>query len=85
LSFKSQKKNAPPNLPERTANAEGFPVFQFLLRAKTLFRSKGTPSQIIKQEKKTFELKSGLMTAPHGSSCTRDKKKKKQGTLPEIR
>jgi hypothetical protein len=56
LSFNSQKDNASLNLPERTANAEGFPVFQFLLRAKTLFRSKGTPSQIIKQEKKKKHL-----------------------------
>jgi hypothetical protein len=81
LSFNSQKDNASLNQPERTANAEGFPVFQFLLRAKTLFRSKGTPSQIIKQEKKkNIWTEEWADDSPHGSSCTRERKKTKQGT-----
>jgi len=53
---------------------KGFPRnFNFLPQPKLI---KDTPSQIIKQKRKTSELKRGLSSP--GSSCTRKKKQNKE-------
>jgi hypothetical protein len=61
---------------------KGFPRnFNFLPRPKLI---KDTPSQIIKQKRKTSELKSGLMTAPPLSvphAPERKKRNKEPATL----